>query len=279
MALPLPEGSKIQITHRNMPGDYSMPALEVAEDHYTLLYLIHGDRTIITPTVTYTSHSGYVHLIAPYVYHQTVPASEQYYESILIKFSPDYLDFYKEQLGTNFFEQLFESPYCHFNEDIKEIINELFFEILKVYQQDSAYKEVLLQSMLVRLLIIIYENAILDEESTFHTTALTKPILEAIFFMEKNYTKQIKIKDVAEISGYAVAYFSRLFQKQLGKSFSEYLCNIRLRHVESLLLSTSKSITEISFETGFQYPGNMSSLFQKKVGLTPKEYRKQKRIL
>ncbi|MGN1167964.1 MAG: helix-turn-helix domain-containing protein [Lachnospiraceae bacterium] len=279
MALPLPEGTLFQITHKKRSGSYSMPSLEAALDHYSLSYLIQGDRTIITPTMTYTIHAGYVNAMAPYIYHQTVPASDLDYESIFIKFSPQFMKPYTDQLGSQFLDQIFSRFSMHFTEASRQKVYSLFCDLLEVSQKESAYREITLQSLLFRLLILLLEESLHDEEANMRKTPLSPPILEAIFYMEKNYAQILHIETVAEVSGYAVSYFSRLFQEQMGHSFSEYLCSIRLRHVESLLLSTDKSITDIALETGFQYPGNMTSTFRQKVGMTPREYRKTRRKL
>ena len=85
----------------------------------------------------------------------------------------------------------------------------------------------------------------------------------------------IKIEEVAAVSGYSVSYFSKLFQAQLGTPFFEYLCNIRLKHVQHALLTTQKSMIDIALENGFVYPGNMSSCFKKKFGMTPLQFRKK----
>ncbi len=279
MALPLPEGTLFQITHRTLPGNYSMPSLEAATDHYSLSYLVQGDRTIITPSRTYTTHAGQVNGMAPFIYHQTVPASDSVYESILIKFSPLFIQPYTNELGFQFPEQVFGRLPSRFTEDVRAKVYALFCDMLEVYHKESPYKELTLRSLLFRLFVLLLEESILDEAAHMHSSPLSHPILEAIFFMEKNYAAHLDIEVVAEVSGYAVSYFSRLFQKQLGRSFSEYLCHIRLRHVESLLLSTDKSITEIALETGFQYPGNMTSVFRRKVGMTPSEYRRTRRTI
>ena len=84
MALPLPQGKNFIITHRKLSGDFEMPSMEVASDHYSLGFIIHGDRKIITPAMTYILHAGYINAIAPYLYHRTIPASKGYYESYLI---------------------------------------------------------------------------------------------------------------------------------------------------------------------------------------------------
>ena len=44
MALPLPQGKQFTIIYRMLESSFEMPAMEVASDHYSLGFIIHGDR-------------------------------------------------------------------------------------------------------------------------------------------------------------------------------------------------------------------------------------------
>ena len=101
MALPLPQGKNFIITHRKLSGDFEMPSMEVASDHYSIGFIIHGDRKVITPTISYVLHKGYINTVAPFLYHRTIPASTDYYESYLIKFSPDFVSELTDTLGND----------------------------------------------------------------------------------------------------------------------------------------------------------------------------------
>lgn len=275
MPLPLPEGKKIHITYVKTEENFEMPSLEAAEDHYGLGYIAHGDRIIITPTMQCVLHAGYVGTIAPYLYHKTLPGSNDYYERILIKFAPDYVKSLTEYFGPQIMDQIFSYPTKHFPAGITERVDFLFRSMYEEYNRShTEYSQYRLGCMLYELLLTIVEYHCNDEEAQIHNTPLSKPMIDALFYMENNYMNPIKIEEVAKISGYSTAYFSRLFQAQLNIPFSEYLNNIRLKHVKSLLISTDKSITDIALETGFRYPGNMTTLFKKVYGMTPNGFRK-----
>lgn len=263
-----------------------MPSMEVASDHYSIGFIIHGDRKVITPTMSYTLHSGYVNAMAPYLYHRTIPASNEYYESYLLKFSPSFTDDFVNEVGKQFLDQLFNTLPRHFTEtDEKEIfyLAELLLAAYTKYEEAESEESrqialFRIKHMLYSLLMEISEKAIVDmEKSTVHNSALSKPIMDAVYYMEKNYHKDLKIEEIAAVSGYSVSYFSRLFNSQLGTPFSEYLCLTRLRHVQSRLLTTDQSVMDISLECGFSYPGNMAASFKKEFGMTPLQFRKQNR--
>lgn len=69
-------------------------------------------------------------------------------------------------------------------------------------------------------------------------------------------------------------YFSQMMSSEWGMSFSEYLNNLRLAHVERLLHDESLSISAAATQSGFADAGYMSRKFKAKYGVTPTEWRK-----
>lgn len=275
MPIPLPEGCEFTITRRSHPGDYEMPAMQAATDHYTIGYHISGSRITITPNTTFTQHPGYVGTLAPFVYHRTVPASrENVYESILVKYTLTFVKPFTDAFGMQAFNRIYEHNTNRFEPDIQNKIYHLLLDMLEEYESESPYRDFALQCMLFQILILILEKRLPDSDIPYYSTPLTPPIIEALYYMEKHYSDKLSLDTVAEISGFSPAHFSKVFQSQLGKSYSEYLSDIRLRHVQELLRTTKKTITEIAMETGYAYPGNLTEQFKKKNGMTPMAYRK-----
>lgn len=286
MALPLPQGKQFIMSYRNMSGDFEMPSMEVAQDHYSIGFIIHGDRKVITPTKSFMLHAGYINGMAPFVYHRTVPGSRDYYESYLLKFSPDFAKELTDQLGLQFLDSLYDQfPKKFSPEDERELFS-LAGTLLEAYNRSCEISDpselyeaqAKIKYLLFSLLLLIKDKGeSASEKTVIHSSALSQPIMDAVYFIEKNYKKNIGITEVAAVSGYSASYFSKLFKAQLGKAFSEYLCLTRLKHVQNLLLTTNMSAMDISLECGFPYPGNMTASFRKEFGMTPLKFRKQNR--
>lgn len=68
-------------------------------------------------------------------------------------------------------------------------------------------------------------------------------------------------------------YFGDMIRKQTGITVSEHIQNKLINRAKELLLSTSKSMSEIAYSLGFQYPQHMSRMFKRVVGCTPNEFR------
>lgn len=70
-------------------------------------------------------------------------------------------------------------------------------------------------------------------------------------------------------------YFGDLIKKEMGKTAQEYIRYKMIEAVKERILHPRKSISEIAYELGFQYPQHMTRMFKKEVGCTPYEYRMQ----
>ena len=79
--------------------------------------------------------------------------------------------------------------------------------------------------------------------------------LEAAKIVHVDFSFSISESDVAKRTSISPQYLSKIFKQIFGVGFSDYLIDIRLRHVANLLIETEKSITEICYESGF---GNFS---------------------
>ena len=68
-------------------------------------------------------------------------------------------------------------------------------------------------------------------------------------------------------------YFGDLIRKQTGVTASEYIQNKLIERAKEALLSSGKTMSEIAYSLGFQYPQHLSRMFKRVVGCTPQEFR------
>lgn len=274
MKTSMPKGFQITVEHRLLPIGYRMPSMQMPADHYNIGYTISGDRQTITPLQTYSYHAGDVSMAPPFLYHRTIAENNAPYESYLIKFTPEFIKPFLDNVGQHIFDELYELKVCRFHKASQEKIRNMFCEMEEEFQKDLPYKEFILQGMLFRLLTTVWEEHLRNEKAIMNKSPLTKVVMDAIFYIETHYNQNPTLEKTAHTVNLSAAYLSRLFRTQLDMTFSEYLINIKMRHVKTLLLQTDKSITEIALETGFCSGDYLSTQFKAKTGMTPKEFRK-----
>lgn len=71
----------------------------------------------------------------------------------------------------------------------------------------------------------------------------------------------------------SAGYFGDLIKKETGKSAQSYIQSKVISLAKERILNPSKSITQVAYELGFQYPQHFTRLFKKLVGQTPNDYR------
>lgn len=96
-------------------------------------------------------------------------------------------------------------------------------------------------------------------------------IHKALDYISQNYYRQITLSDIAEHVCLSEEYFSRLFKKETGRTFINYLNEVRMKKANQLLLRNKHSINEICEMVGIQSPSYFSTLFKKYYNTSPRE--------
>lgn len=94
-------------------------------------------------------------------------------------------------------------------------------------------------------------------------------------FVMNNFSREIRVNEVAGIVNMAENSFSRYFSQRTRKTFSSFVTEVRLGHACKLLTGTQKSVTEICFECGFNNLSNFNRYFKQEYQLSPLNYRKR----
>lgn len=100
-------------------------------------------------------------------------------------------------------------------------------------------------------------------------------IKRVYYYMEKNYSQDLKLETIAKFFNYNSAYLGKIFRKEIGESFNNVLDMIRITNARRLLEETDLKVYQVSEQVGY---GNLDYFyikFKKYMGVSPKEYRKK----
>lgn len=93
--------------------------------------------------------------------------------------------------------------------------------------------------------------------------------------IDAHYNTPLELGKLAAMYFVNEKYAGRLFLRQTGSTFHQYLTRRRLEAAVLWLENSEKSITEIALECGFGTASYLNRLFRRKYGVTPSEYRKK----
>lgn len=113
-------------------------------------------------------------------------------------------------------------------------------------------------------------NRVADTERTVNLQ-LQQQLLQ---YVEEHYTSsELSLSTAANHLGTSIYVVSRLFKELTGKGFKDYVTEKRLEYGHALLITSQKSIAEISAESGFDSSSYFSIVFKQKYGVPPSKYR------
>lgn len=114
-------------------------------------------------------------------------------------------------------------------------------------------------------------NAILSDSRQRFTDYRVRRSLR---LMQENYTEEVEVEWLAREVGLSRPHFFKLFKKQMGITPNLYLNTLRAEQAISDLMTTDKSVTEISYDLGFSSQASFTRFFSSNVGIPPSDYRR-----
>ena len=96
---------------------------------------------------------------------------------------------------------------------------------------------------------------------------------KVISYLNKNYNRLINLEEVSSLAAMNSTAFCRFFKSKTGKSFKQYILDMRTAYACKLLLMDNMNISQISTECGFDTISHFNKTFKKNTGYTPSQYK------
>jgi AraC-like DNA-binding protein len=106
------------------------------------------------------------------------------------------------------------------------------------------------------------------------------PIIEYVLaYMEQHYGEDIGPDAVAEKLHLSSGYMCKYIKNKTGKTFGDCLDDIRIMQAKQILEATDCRIHEVAVQVGYQNANSFTRMFRRLTGITPGEYRREKRVV
>lgn len=181
---------------------------------------------------------------------------------------------YVQPLVASSVECLIFSPGVPWQEDVLNGLMSVFD-----VQGNENMREIKTAELLLGIWGIIYENTDISQvppaaKAAAHTQAQLQIMMQ---YIHKNYREHITLGEIAGTVSVSKSSAINIFRKYLHSSPISYLVNYRLKCAAKLLDSTCSSIYSVAADTGFENAGYFCRCFKELFGVTPGEYRKNKK--
>ena len=114
------------------------------------------------------------------------------------------------------------------------------------------------------------------QQASTRTQDPVKPssaIYPAIAFIRDHPRENVSMKEMADLCHLSPSYFSRLFNREVGESFVNYVNRQKIELAKEQLRGTSKSVAQIAGDVGYLNVSNFIAVFKRMEGVTPSLYR------
>ncbi len=227
-------------------------------DDYFLIYVTDGIFNTRINDIVFSLKKGSVVLFPPkFKYHYWGEPPSKY---LCAHFTGSHVEKILTDLG-------FSLEPCMFENEFSPKIKNLFDKMIEQYMTNAPFLQYSLACLLEEILLTIALGRIKNDG--YHT------LKKSIKYIHANYTEKIQIPYLAKLEGLSNSRYITLFSREMGKSPSEYILELRLGRACDLLLTTDMEICLIGALSGYKDQYFFSKIFKKHIGMSPREYRKR----
>lgn len=253
------------------PNYFSFLFVKNAFGHYT----IDDQRFGVTPNTVYFTNPGNYRIFE----------WESLEQACLITFGEGFLkEYVHDDVYRDFSFLLSEivSPRILTQDQFGQI-EELCSHIYKEYKASSLYKNKIIGTLVIALLLKIKEFFFQDYNPIYEGNRSSQIVKGFKLNIERHFrdlvsgktNTQLRVQDYADLQALHVNYLSSVISSKTGKTISSWIADKTITEAKVMLQDEQLNIKEITARLGFLETSHFSNYFKKNTSISPAEYRKQ----
>jgi two-component system response regulator YesN len=152
-----------------------------------------------------------------------------------------------------------ELEHEHMDEVLRRIVN-------KMEEQNMRSRETHVQHL--------HLTTHADQDEGPYSPEVNASVWKAVDIILSEFQHDLLLPDIAKRVNMSRSYFSRCFRDVAGKTFNDYIREVRVNHAKAMLTQTNKSIGWVATQAGYPNEKYFSKVFRELTGMLPGEFRK-----
>lgn len=240
----------------------------LAKSHYhqevEIYYLTDGSCRYFIDNKTYSLNCGDFVVIPPGIIHKVI-YDVPVYSRLLIHCTPDYVP-------ASVLPHLEDIVYFSPTPNLAEQLKNLYSQLRCAYENQNEFSSDTVRLCVNAILLLMAKNPTALPD--IHTGSSF--VEKAVRYIRSHYAARPTLQETAAYCAVSPEHLSRMFRKETGFGFNEYLNLYRLKKAESLLKSgTCPNIAQVAIQCGFNDSNYFSSCFRKMYGVSPSDLKRQ----
>src|SRR5215469_16376037 len=158
------------------------------------------------------------------------------------------------------------------DEQLRRLVLEMERETSTGWELGSLYGDLLSNAFVVSL--IKKYGKTLSHVGSFEGGLSRPKLRQVLSYMEENFARDIRLRELAGIAGLSDFHFARSFRQSTGSTPHQHLLQIRVNKAKSLLLRPQLTILEIALALGFSDASRFAKVFRAHTGVSPADWRR-----
>lgn len=241
---------------------------------FEVCYIVGGEGAYVENGQVYPLRKGSLFLSRPYIMHQIL--SETGLDIVFVAFEVDRNR--STRHGIELFTQL-ETTEQFMLQGAEQLplVNLWLSLLLMASENPELFDDCVLRlsgSLLAGFRNVFSANR--PSQGKEHSRRVASTLVyRAKLYIRDNLSQPLRLKDVADYLHISGRHLSRIFDSELGQSFSSYVRKEKIRQAGILLATTDLTIKEISDRTGFDTVHYFTTVFTAEMGMPPGKFRKK----
>ncbi len=164
-----------------------------------------------------------------------------------------------------------------FEKEKMEVLLQQVKLLIMYMSEPSPFQANLIKHMLSQICIFVLQGSNAKNETVNNfKTPNAQAVQNTMWYIRSHFRQKITMRELADRINYTPNYLSTIFKDGTGYSCMGYLRHLRVEYACNLLSTTSLSLEDIAYKSGFSTLSHFVMQFHKIKGLTPNEYKKAK---
>lgn len=262
-------------------------------EYVQIIYVLKGRLTHVINRHSFDVIKGDIFVIPPYVPHYFVDTYGDHFELIEYEFTPEFINekFSSSFADNSFMDFAYLEPFLVVEQEMRPRLNltgalqleveKIFEEILTEYAKNEIDFTLVIKALTMKLLILVgreFKKDIAGSDSEQLYERHRDALQSAVSFVDTHYNQDISMDQAAKAAMLSPSYFRYLFKQMTGRTFTEYLNNLRINKAIDLLVTRNDiQIIDICYESGYHNVNYFNRIFKQITGVSPRFYRTKHR--
>lgn len=199
-----------------------------------------------------------------------------YVKGVNIQFEKDFMQYsFSHYIQFTSIRNLLENAHRGISFSLRQAPHTV--EMLNLIPQTQGVDQIVLILSLLQALASFPQKQYAASPNYLLTPSLfsNKKMERVISYLNKRYTQPVSLNEIASFTAMNPAAFCRYFKEHTGKTFKQYILEMRIGYACKLLAADRLNISQISLECGFESITPFNRSFKKITGLTPTQYKEK----